>query len=92
MTTALADGRRLLPVFSFEEARLFLRLGGRCGSRVRAAGVRELVSILSGPGVGMELVALDPLPQGEAEEVNRLLGEMRDDGTYDEIYDRYFEA
>lgn len=26
------------------------------------------------------------------EEVNRILGEMRDDGTYDEIYNRYFEA
>ena len=67
------DGSRALAVFSFEEeARLFLRLGGR-GWRVRAAGGGQLVSMLSGPGVGVELVALDPLPQGEAAEVNRLL-------------------
>jgi hypothetical protein len=74
LTVGFKDGSRALAVFSFEEeARLFLRLGGRRGWRVRAAGVGELVSILSGPGVGVELVALDPLSQGEAAEVNRLL-------------------
>ena len=68
------DGSRALAVFSFEEeARLVLRLGGRCGSRVRAAGVGQLVSILSGPGVGVELVALDPLPRREVEAANTLL-------------------
>jgi hypothetical protein len=74
LTVGFGDGSRALAVFSFEEeARLFLRLGGRRGWRVRAGGVGELVSMLSGPGVGVELVALDPLPQGEAEEMNRLL-------------------
>jgi len=74
LTVGFKDGSRALAVFRFEEeARLFLRLGGRRGCRVRAAGVGELVSILSGPGVGVELVALDPLSQGEAAEVNRLL-------------------
>ncbi len=73
LTVGFKDGSRALAVFSFEEeARLFLRLGSR-GWRVRVAGIGELVSMLSGPGVGAELVALDPLPQGEAEAVNRLL-------------------
>ena len=75
MTTELADGRRTLCVFSFgEEARLFLHLGDVGGGwRVRAAGVRELVSVLSGLCGGVELVALDPLPQREAEALNGLL-------------------
>jgi len=35
----LADGRRALCVFSFEEARLFLRLAGCGGWRARASGI-----------------------------------------------------
>jgi len=72
LTVRFGDGSTALAVFSFEEeARLFLQLGGR-GWRVRAAGVGELVSMLSGSAIGAGLVALDPLPQGEAELVNRL--------------------
>jgi hypothetical protein len=63
LTVKFGDGSTALAVFSFEEeARLFLQLGGR-GWRVRAAGVGELVSMLSDFAVGAELVALDPLPQ-----------------------------
>ena len=64
LTTRLADGRRALCVFSFEEeARLFLRLGTEDGWRVRTIGVGELVSVLSGPCRQDKLVALDPLPK-----------------------------
>jgi hypothetical protein len=74
LTTRLADGRRALCVFSFEEeARLFLDLGAEDGWRVRAIGIGELVSVLSGPCGQVELVVLDPLPQREAGVVNRLL-------------------
>jgi polar amino acid transport system substrate-binding protein len=30
--------------------------------------------------------------EGLIDEVNRILGEMQEDGTYDEIFNRYFEA
>ena len=73
LTVGFGDGSTALAIFSFEEeARLFLQLGGR-GWRVRAAGVGELVSMLSGSAIGAGLVALDPLPQREAEELNSLL-------------------
>ena len=67
LTTEFSDGRRE------EEARLFLRLGTHSGWRVRATGLGELVSVLYGPCREVELVALDPLPQREAETVNSLL-------------------
>jgi hypothetical protein len=74
LTTEFSDGRRALNIFSFEEeARLFLRLGTHSGWRVRATGLGELVSVLYGPCREVELVALDPLPQREAETVNSLL-------------------
>jgi hypothetical protein len=74
LTPRLADGRRALCVFSFEEeARLFLRFGAEDVWRVRAIGIGELVSVLSGPCGQVELVVLDPLPQREAGVVNRLL-------------------
>lgn len=70
----LVDGRRVLCVFGFEdEARLFLRLAASGGWRTRASGSGELVSVLYGPCSEVELVALDPLPQGEVEAVNTLL-------------------
>lgn len=69
----LADGRRALCAFSFEEARLFLRLAARGGWRARATGIGELVSVLFGPCKEVELVVLDPLPQREAGAFNRLL-------------------
>jgi hypothetical protein len=75
----LNDGRRALSVFSFEEeARLFQRLGTRGGWWVRETGVGKLLSVLYGPCREVELVALDPLPQREAEAVNRLLCVDRD--------------
>ena len=65
-----AAGRRVLPVFSFEEeAEMFLRLGGRDddGWRTRETSAGELVSVLCGPCANAKDVALDPLP-GMAED------------------------
>ena len=74
LTTELADGRRALCVFGFrEEVELFLRLCARRGRRVRATGIGELVSVLSGPCREVALVALDPLPPGAAAALNVLL-------------------
>ena len=74
LTTEFTDGRRALNIFSFEEeARLFLCHSNCGGWRVRATGIGELVSVLSGPCREVELVALDPLPQREAEAVNIVL-------------------
>jgi hypothetical protein len=68
------DGRRALGIFSFEEeARMFLSLGTHGGWRVRATGNGELVSVLYGACREVELIALDPVPQREAEAVNSLL-------------------
>ncbi len=73
-TTEFTDGRRALSVFSFEEeAGLYLHHGTSGGWRVRATGVGELVSVLTGPYREVELVALDPLPQRQAEALNSLL-------------------
>jgi hypothetical protein len=63
---------KVLPVFSFEEeAEMFLHLGGYGDSewRARESSAGELVSVLCGPCVDVEGVALDPLP------------EMLEDGT-----------
>lgn len=50
LTLELADGKKVLCVFSFEEeARLFFRLDARGGWRARATGIGALVSVLSGP-------------------------------------------
>jgi len=74
LTTELNDGRRALSVFSFEEeAALFLRLCARRSWRVRATGIGELLSVLTGPFREVELVALDPLPQSDARALNSLL-------------------
>lgn len=60
----LADGRRVLPVFGFEEeANLFARLSRRGGRGVLRIGTDELLSILC----GVDLVALDPLSDAEAD-------------------------
>jgi hypothetical protein len=67
-----AEPQVCLPVFSFEEeARMFLHLGGyeESGWRARESCTAELVSVLFGPCIDVEDVALDPLP------------EMLDDGT-----------
>jgi hypothetical protein len=63
---------RMLSVFSFEEeAQMFLHLGGYADSgwRTRESCAGELVSVLLGPCLDVEGVALDPLP------------EMLEDGT-----------
>jgi hypothetical protein len=55
----------VLPVFSFEEeAKMFLHLGGyeESGWRARESCTGELVSVLLGPCLDVEGVALDPLP------------------------------
>ena len=62
LITSLADGRRVLPVFSFEEeAYLYLRLGIPGGWRVRQTEGGELLSLLYCLCNKVELVALDPM-------------------------------
>jgi hypothetical protein len=74
LTTSLADGREVLPVFSFEEeAALFLRRGVRGSWRVRLTEAGELVSLLYGLCHRVELVALDPISDSETEVMNRLV-------------------
>jgi hypothetical protein len=74
LTTTLTDGRRVLPVFSFEEeAALYLRLGNGGCCWVRPTGAGELVSVLYGPCREVELVALDPVSEVEAEVMSRLV-------------------
>ena len=68
-TTLLAGGGEALPVFSYEqEAELFLgSLEAGSGWRVRESTAGELISVLCGPCVGANEVALDPLPEMVAE-------------------------
>ena len=63
LTVEYSD-RRVLPVFSFEEeAEMFLRFRtSEMGWRVRQTTSGELVSMLYGPCVDVEKVALDPPP------------------------------
>ncbi len=68
--TVDCDGIEALAVFSFwEEAERFLEFQGLAndGWRIRQSRTEELVSVLSGPGVGTEGVALDPLPEMAAD-------------------------
>ena len=77
-TMEVADGRSVLPVFSFEEeAALFLSLGVQDSWQVRGVGAGELVSLLYGPCRGAELVALDPVSGAEAAVVNRCVSLTR---------------
>lgn len=74
----MADGRRVLPVFSFEEeAALFLCLGVQGSWQVRPTGPGELVSLLYGPCREVELVALDPISGVETDMMNRLISVER---------------
>ena len=78
LTTSLADGRRVLPVFSFEEeAALYLCLGGQGSWQVRRTAPGELVSLLYGPCREVELVALDPISEVETDMMNRLVSVER---------------
>lgn len=74
LTTRLADDRKVLPVFSFEEeAVLYARLGTRIGWRARSTSAGELLSILYGPCREVELVALDPWPDSESDVASGLI-------------------
>jgi hypothetical protein len=71
LTMSLADGRRVLPVFSFEEeAALFLCLGVQGSWQARRTGPGELVSLLYGPCRQVDLVALDPISEVETDMMN----------------------
>lgn len=73
-TMGLADGRRVLPVFSFEEeAAFFLRLGIQGSWQLRRVEAGELVSLLYSLCRGVQLVALDPASGVEADIVNRFV-------------------
>ena len=64
LTTGLTGGEEAVPVFSHEEeAEMFLRLWevGYDGWRVRESTAGELISVLYGPCMSVERVALDPL-------------------------------
>jgi hypothetical protein len=79
LTTSLADGRGVLPVFSFEEeARLYLRASIRGSWRVRQTGAGELVSLLCGLCKEVELVALDPISDVETDVMDRLVSLKRE--------------
>ncbi len=78
LTTSLVDGRRVLPVFSFEEeAALFLCLGVQGSWQVRRTGPGELVSLLYGPCRQVELVALDPMSDVDTDVMNSLVSVER---------------
>ena len=64
-----------LPVFSFEEeARMFLECGAsKSGWRVRSTSPEELTSVLFGPCVNVERVALDPVPGLDVEMIVDLM-------------------
>jgi hypothetical protein len=75
---SLADGRTVLPVFSFEEeAALFLCLGAQGGWQVRRTGPGELASLLYGPCREVELVALDPMSDVETDVMSNLVSLKR---------------
>jgi hypothetical protein len=87
-----AGTSKVLPVFSFEEeAEMFLHLGGYADSgwRARESCAGELVSVLLGPCLDVEGVALDPLPEMLANGTlglvwvgrKRFLGQLSERGT-----------
>jgi hypothetical protein len=79
LITSLADGRRVLPVFSFEEeANLYLRLGIRGSWQVRQTEGGELLSLLYCLCNRVELVALDPMSAGETDVMDRLVSLERE--------------
>jgi hypothetical protein len=79
LTTSLADGRRVLPVFSFEEeADLYLHLGIRGSWRVRLTEAGELLSLLYCLCNKVDLVALDPMSEVETEVMDRLVSLERE--------------
>src|SRR5215216_1121371 len=81
LTIQLSTGGEALPVFSHEEeAERFVRLeSSGTGWRTRETSIRELVSVLLGPCVGVGWVALDPWPEIHVEMVVGLIGVNRSD-------------
>ena len=79
LTKGLADGRRVLPVFSFqEEANVYLRHGIRGSWQLRQTQAGELVSLLYSLCRKVELVALDPMSDVETEAMNGLVSLERE--------------
>jgi hypothetical protein len=79
LTIRTDDSQETLPVFSSEEeAELILQFGGVTGGwRARESGAGELISILSGPCVGIKKVALDPSPEMVVEGTVELVSLLR---------------
>ncbi len=79
LITSLTDGRRVLPVFSFEEeAELYLRFGIRGSWQVRQTEGGELLSLLYCLCNKVELVALDPMSAAETDVMDRLVSLERE--------------
>jgi hypothetical protein len=79
LTTELPDGRRTLPVFSFEEeAALYLRHGIQGSWQLRRTQAGELVSLLCSLCSKVELVTLDPMPDVETDVVNGIVSLERE--------------
>jgi hypothetical protein len=79
LITSLADGRRVLPVFSFEEeANLYLHLGIGGSWQVRQTEGGELLSLLYCLCNKVELVALDPMSPDETDVMDRLVDLKRE--------------
>src|ERR687895_1411549 len=79
LITSLADGRSVLPVFSFEEeANLYLRLGIPSGWQVRQTEGGELLSLLYCLCNKVDLVALDPMSAVETNVMDRLVSLERE--------------
>lgn len=79
LTTRSPDGRRMLPVFSFEEeAALFLHQSTQGGWQLRQTQAGELLSLLCSLCSEVELVAFDPIPGVETALINGLVSLERE--------------
>ena len=79
LTTYLTDGRKVLPVFTFEEeADIYLRRGIPGSWQVRRTEAGELLSLLYCLCNKVELVALDPASEAETEVMDRLVSLERE--------------
>jgi hypothetical protein len=80
LTIRTGGEQETLPVFSSEEeAEIILRFGGVPGGwRARQSGAGELISVLSGPCVGVKMVALDPSPEMVVEGTVGLVSLLRE--------------
>ena len=78
LTTYLTDARKVLPVFTFEEADLYLRRGIPGSWQVRRTEAGELLSLLYCLCNKVELVALDPASEAETEVMDRLVSLERE--------------